>query len=100
MKFVSVKSPEVRPSFKREIILEVELSGKISFDGLLNIIYHDFGIPYKIISADIEFVAEKSYGSVQLFLETEVEKYESLEFYLNRQRILHVSVEKISRKAV
>ena len=100
MKFVNAKKKEIIPSYKIGFILEVELSGKISFDGLLNIIYHDFGIPYKIIAANIEFIAEKSFGNVQLFLETEKEKHENLEFYLNRQRILHVSVEKISRKAV
>ena len=85
---------------KKKVVLELELNGKISFDGLLNIIYHDFGIPYKIITADIDFVGGVSYGTVQLLIEAIDDHRENLEYYLNRNKIMHIAVEKINRKAV
>lgn len=85
---------------KKNVVLELELNGKISFDGLLNIIYHDFGIPYKIIAADIEYANGVSYGSVQLLIEAIDDHRANLEYYLNRNKIMHIAIDYKSRKAV
>lgn len=83
---------------KKELILEVELNGKMKFDYLLNIIYQQMGMCYKVLSADVEYVNGNDFGSFQLYLNATSEDFQQLEFFLNKNKLLNTTVEYICRK--
>jgi ABC-type methionine transport system ATPase subunit len=57
----------IKPA-KKEWILEIELNGKMKFEHLMNTIYHQFGICHKVLSANVEYVDGRSFGTVQLYI--------------------------------
>jgi ABC-type methionine transport system ATPase subunit len=83
---------------KKELILEVELNGKMKFEHLMNTIYNQFGICHRVLSANVEYVNGRSFGSVQLYINVNSDDFEQLEFYLNKNKLLSTSVEYTCRK--
>lgn len=85
---------------RKEIILEIELNGKVRFDRILNDIYHELGIVYKIISAEVEFLGDCNFGYLHLQLLVSTSEQEVLQGFLAQHRLLNTSLEPIKRKAV
>ncbi|WP_419870001.1 NIL domain-containing protein [Chryseobacterium sp. CT-SW4] len=83
---------------KKELILEIELNGKMKFEHLMNAIYNQFGICHRVLSANVEYVEGRSFGSVQLYINVNSEDYQQLEFYLNKNKLLNTTVEYVCRK--
>jgi ABC-type methionine transport system ATPase subunit len=83
---------------KKELILEIELNGKMKFEHLMNAIYNQFGICHKVLSVNVEYINGRSFGSVQLYINVSSEDFEQLEFYLNKNKLLSTTVEYICRK--
>ncbi|KPE52040.1 NIL domain-containing protein [Chryseobacterium indologenes] len=82
---------------KKELILEIELNGKMKFEHLMNAIYHQFGICHRVLSANVEYVDGYSFGSVQLYINVNSEDYQLLESYLNKNKLLSTTVEYLCR---
>jgi ABC-type methionine transport system ATPase subunit len=87
-----------RNLLKKELILEIELNGKMKFEHLMNTIYNQFGICHRVLSANVEYADGRSFGSVQLYININTEDYEQLEFYLNKNKLLSTTVEYTCRK--
>jgi len=83
---------------KKELLLEIELNGKMKFEHLMNTIYNQFGICHRVLSANVEYVDGRSFGSVQLYISVTSEDYQELEFYLNKNKLLNTTVEYVCRK--
>jgi ABC-type methionine transport system ATPase subunit len=83
---------------KKELILEIELNGKMKFENLMNIIYNQFGICHRVLSANVEYVNGQSFGSVQLYINVTSDDFDKLEFYLNKNKLLSTTVEYVCRK--
>lgn len=83
---------------KKELIVEIELNGKMKFESLMNTIYNQFGICHRVLSANVEYMNGYSFGSVQLYINVDSEDFEQLEFYLNKNKLLSTSVEYTCRK--
>ncbi|KPH12628.1 NIL domain-containing protein [Chryseobacterium sp. ERMR1:04] len=83
---------------KKELILEIELNGKMKFEHVMNTIYHQFGICHRVLSANVEYVNGYSFGSVQLYINVTSEEYQELEFFLNKNKLLNTTVEYLCRK--
>jgi len=83
---------------KKDLIIEVELNGKIKFDDLLNAIYQQMGICYKVLSANVEYENGVNFGSFQLRITVNTEEFQQLEFFLNRNKLINTSVEYVCRK--
>jgi ABC-type methionine transport system ATPase subunit len=78
---------------KKELILEIELNGKMKFEHLMNAIYNQFGICHRVLSANVEYINGNSFGSVQLYINVSTEDYQQLEFYLSKNKLLNTMVE-------
>ncbi|WP_027379937.1 NIL domain-containing protein [Chryseobacterium daeguense] len=83
---------------KKELIVEIELNGKMKFEHLMNIIYNQFGICHRVLSANVEYMNGRSFGSVQLYIHVNSEDYNQLESYLNNNKLLNTTVEYVCRK--
>lgn len=83
---------------RKELILEVELNGKMKFDHLLNAIYQQMGICYKVLSANVEYMNGNNFGSFQLYINATQEESQELEFFLNHNKLLNTTVEYTCRK--
>ena len=83
---------------KKELILEIELNGKMKFEHLMNTIYNQFGICHRVLSANVEYVEGRSFGSVQLYINVNSEDYQQLESFLNKNKLLNTTVEYVCRK--
>ncbi|WP_262151809.1 cysteine methyltransferase [Chryseobacterium foetidum] len=83
---------------KKEIVLEVELNGKMKFDHLLNVICNQMGMCYKVLNADVEYINGFDFGSFQLYLNTTTEEFQNLEYFLNKNKLLNTNVEYICRR--
>ncbi|RXM52734.1 MULTISPECIES: NIL domain-containing protein [unclassified Chryseobacterium] len=83
---------------KKELLLEIELNGKMKFEHLMNTIYNQMGICHRVLSANVEYVNGNSFGSVQLYINVNSEDYQKLEFYLNKNKLLNTTVEYLCRK--
>lgn len=83
---------------KKELILEVELNGKMKFDYLLNVIFNQMGMFYRVLNADVEYVNGNDFGSFQLYLNATTEEFQNLEYFLNKNKLLNTNVEYVCRK--
>lgn len=83
---------------KKDLIIEVELNGKMKFDHLLNAIYQQMGICYKVLSANVEYMNGANFGSFQLHLSATPEESQQLEFFLNKNKLLNTTVDYTCRK--
>lgn len=92
------KQPKNADLIKKELILEVELNGKMKFDHLLNTIYQQLGICYKVLSANVEYIKGNNFGSFQLYISATEEESQQLEFFLTKNKLLNSTVEYICRK--
>jgi D-methionine transport system ATP-binding protein len=68
-------------------LVEIELNGNISFEVLLEVIYQDFKIPYKIISADIEYLGNANYGKLLFQLQGTIDENAKAIQYFNHNNI-------------
>ncbi len=68
-------------------IIEVELNGNISFERLIDAIYSQLKIPYRLLKADIEFLGNGNFGKLLLELRTDKENTDKAIQYLNRKNI-------------
>lgn len=83
---------------KKDLIIEVELNGKMKFDHLLNAIYQQMGICYKVLSANVEYMNGANFGSFQLHFNATSEESLQLEFFLNKNKLLNTTVDYTCRK--
>jgi ABC-type methionine transport system ATPase subunit len=83
---------------KKELILEIELNGKMKFEHLMNAIYNQLGICHKVLSINVEYINGRSFGSVQLYINVSSEDFEQLEYYLCQNKLLNTTVEYVCRK--
>ncbi|QEC43233.1 methionine ABC transporter ATP-binding protein [Pseudobacter ginsenosidimutans] len=68
-------------------LIELELAGNISFDELIDTVYNQFKIPYKLIKADIEYLGKASFGKLLLHLKGTVADNEKAVQYFNKRKI-------------
>jgi hypothetical protein len=78
---------------KKELLLEIELNGKMKFEHLMNTIYNQLGICHRVLSANVEYVNGYSFGSVQLYINVSSEDFHQLEIYLNKNKLINTTVE-------
>lgn len=83
---------------KKELILEIELNGKMKFENILSVMCNQFGIYHRVLSANVEYIEGRSFGSVQLYINANSDDCEKLELYLNKNKLLNTSVEYICRR--
>ncbi len=83
---------------KKEWILEIELNGKMKFEHLMDVIYHQFGICHRVLSANVEYCSGRSFGSVQLYINVSAEDFRQLEHYLYKNKLLSTAVEYTCRR--
>lgn len=86
------------PSTEKDIILEVDLNGKIRFDILLYTIYNQFGIIYKIMNADLEYINGNNFGNIQLLLKVNDVSLDHLENYLRKYKLVNSRIDAIQKK--
>lgn len=91
-------SPKNVHLIKKDLIIEVELNGKMKFDYLLSAIYQQMGICYKVLSANVEYMNGANFGSFQLYLNATTEESQQLEFFLNKNKLLNTTVDYTCRK--
>jgi D-methionine transport system ATP-binding protein len=68
-------------------LVEVELNGNILFEKLLSVIYSDYKIPYKLITADVEYLGKASFGKLLLHLQGSPVENEKAIRYFNKNNI-------------
>ncbi|QDP85891.1 ATP-binding cassette domain-containing protein [Chryseobacterium sp. SNU WT5] len=68
-------------------LLEIELNGNIPFEKLLSVLYSDYSIPYKIITADVEYLSKASFGKLLLHLQGSLEENTQAIQYFNQNNI-------------
>lgn len=83
---------------EKEIILEVDLNGKIRFDILLYTIYNQLGIIYKIINADLEYINGNNFGNIRLMLKVNHDSLADLENYLQKYKLVNSKIDVIQKK--
>lgn len=49
-------------------LVEIQLSGNMKFEKLIDAIYYHYRVPYQLVSADIEYQGKKTYGKLVLQL--------------------------------
>lgn len=86
------------PNAEKDIILEVHMNGKIRFDILLNTIYSQFGIAYKIINADLEYINGNNFGNIQLKLRVDEASLEYLDNYLKKYKLVNSQIDVTTKK--
>ncbi|MCY0979032.1 cysteine methyltransferase [Chryseobacterium wangxinyae] len=83
---------------KKDLIIEVELNGKMKFDHLLHVIYQQTGICYKVLSVNVEYMNGANFGSFQLHIKANEEESQELEFFLNKHKLMNTTVDYTCRK--
>lgn len=86
------------PKTTREIILEIELNGKIRFDILLYTIYNHYNVSYKIVNANIEYLNGSNFGNVKLLLNITQDQINKIEKYLGEYRLLSSRIDVLQKK--
>ncbi|WP_333852143.1 NIL domain-containing protein [Epilithonimonas sp.] len=82
----------------KEIILEIELNGKIRFDILLYTIYNHYNVSYKIVNANIEYLNGSNFGNVKLLLNINQDQIEKIENYLREYKLLSSRIDVLQKK--
>jgi ABC-type methionine transport system ATPase subunit len=86
------------PKSTREIILEIELNGKIRFDILLYTIYNHYNVSYKIVNANIEYLNGSNFGNVKLLLNITQDQINKIETYLREYKLLSSRIDVLQKK--
>jgi D-methionine transport system ATP-binding protein len=68
-------------------LVEVELNGNVSFEKLLSVVYEDYKIPYKLITADVEYLGKANFGKLLLHLQGSSAENEKIIQYFNQNNI-------------
>lgn len=68
-------------------LIELELTGNIPFEELIDTVYNHFKIPYKLIRVDIEYLGKASFGKLLLHLKGTVLDNEKAVQYFNKRKI-------------
>lgn len=68
-------------------LLEIDLNGNILFEKLLSVVYSDYKIPYKLITADIDYFGEANFGKLLLHLQGSSDENAKAIQYLNSNNI-------------
>ncbi|WP_315822337.1 methionine ABC transporter ATP-binding protein [Paraflavitalea speifideaquila] len=71
----------------RTPLVELELTGNISFDELIDTVYNQLHIPHKLIKADIEYVGKTSFGKLLLHLQGTDGDNDKAVQYFNKRKI-------------
>nr|WP_211345617.1 NIL domain-containing protein [Paraflavitalea soli] len=67
-------------------LIELELTGNISFDELVDTVYNQLHIPHKLIKADVEYVGKASFGKLLLHLQgTAVDNDKAVQYFNQRK---------------
>jgi len=77
------------PSLDTFPLVEIELKGDITFDNLLEIISIDLKTPYKLLTADIEYLGTANFGKLLFHLKGTASQNSTLLDYLNKINIQH-----------
>ncbi|WP_126974352.1 methionine ABC transporter ATP-binding protein [Gynurincola endophyticus] len=95
--FILPKTLNIPPSISSKLqkesgedlypVVEVELNGNLPFEKLLAVLYNDYHIPYKLISADVEYVANSSFGKILLHLQGSSEQNQRVIHYFSKNNI-------------
>ena len=83
---------------EKDILLEVDLNGKIRFDVLLFAIYNQLNIPYKIINAYLEYINGNNFGNVHLQLKVNSSSVTELDDYLKKYKLVNSKIDVIQKK--
>lgn len=83
---------------EKDIILEVDLNGKIRFDILLYTIYNQLGIIYKIVNADLEYINGNNFGNIQLQLKVDDISLDNLDNYLKKYKLVNSKIDVTQKK--
>ena len=83
---------------EKDILLEVDLNGKIRFDVLLFAIYNQLNIPYKIINADLEYINGNNFGNVHPQLKVNSSSVTELDDYLKKYKLVNSKIDVIQKK--
>ncbi|WP_312765066.1 NIL domain-containing protein [Epilithonimonas sp.] len=86
------------PKSTKQIILEIELNGKIRFDILLYTIYNHYNVSYKIVNANIEYLNGSNFGQVKLLLNITQDQIEKIENYLREYKLLSSRIDVLQKK--
>ena len=68
-------------------LIEIELNGNIPFEELLSVVYSDYKIPYKLITADVEYMGKANFGKMLLHLQGNNEENTKAIQYFNQNNI-------------
>ncbi|MEA5260114.1 ATP-binding cassette domain-containing protein [Arcicella aquatica] len=68
-------------------LLEIELNGQISFEQLLSVVHSDYKIPYKLFSAEVEYLGKSNFGKLFLSLQGGSDENEKVIQYFNQNNI-------------
>ena len=68
-------------------LIEIELNGNIPFEELLSVVYSDYKIPYKLITADVEYLGKANFGKLLLHLQGSSEENTKAIQYFNQNNI-------------
>lgn len=95
--FITVKTMNIPQSISKRLqeeaaaglfpLVEIELNGNIPFEELLSVVYSDYKIPYKLITADVEYMGKANFGKMLLHLQGNNEENTKAIQYFNQNNI-------------
>lgn len=95
--FLTTKSMSIPQSLYQDLqphpsvglfpIVEIELNGNISFDTILSVVHNNYKTPYKLISADVEYLGKANFGKLLLHLQGSSEDNANTLQYFNQNNI-------------
>lgn len=68
-------------------LVEIELNGQVSFEQLLSVVHSDYNIPYKLFSAEVEYLGKSNFGKLLLSLQGSSDENEKVIQYFNQNNI-------------
>lgn len=95
--FTNSKTVSIPQSFSNKLqqqpqaglfpLVEVELNGNIPVEILLSLVHDQYKIPYKLITADVEYLGKANFGKVLLYLQGDAAANEKIIQYFNQNNI-------------
>ncbi|MCL1669175.1 ATP-binding cassette domain-containing protein [Elizabethkingia ursingii] len=95
--FITVKTMNIPQSISKRLqeeaaaglfpLIEIELNGNIPFEELLSVVYSDYKIPYKLITADVEYMGKANFGKMLLHLQGNNEENTKAIQFFNQNNI-------------
>lgn len=81
---------QLEPSVGLFPLVEIELKGDITFDHLLALISKDLKVPYKLLTADIEYLGTANFGKLLLHLQGSDDENNTVISYFNEMNIQNI----------